>query len=74
VLRGAALARNSVNGERPAARSDYCPDLVERAVFIHDHEIAANGLQFGDELRAPHEIDRLNTPRFGDRDKRPADT
>ena len=34
---GAALARNSVDGERHATVSDGCPDLVERAVFIHDH-------------------------------------
>jgi hypothetical protein len=32
-------------------------DLVERTVFIHDHEITADGLQLGDELRATHEID-----------------
>ncbi len=72
--RGAALACNSVDGERHAAGSDCCPDPVERAVFIYDHEVAANGLQLGDELRATHEIDRLNTPRFGDCDKRPTDT
>src|SRR6266404_4011956 len=71
---GAALARNSVDGKRHATVSDCCPDLVERAVFIHDHEITADGLQFGDELRATHEIDRLNAPRFGDGDERPADT
>src|SRR4030088_1945478 len=68
---GAALARNSVGGERLATVYASCPDIVERAVFIHDHEVAANGLQLGDELRATHEIDRLNTPRFGDCDKRP---
>src|SRR5260221_7048145 len=57
--RGAALACNSVDGERHAAGSDCCPDPVERAVFIYDHEVTANGLQLGDELRATREIDRL---------------
>src|SRR6266481_10161542 len=71
---GAALARYSVDGERHATVSDGCTDFVERAVFIHDHEVAANGLQLGDEPRATHEIDRLDTPRFGDCDKRPTDT
>ena len=52
------------SGTRPG--SDCGPDLVERAVFIHGHEITADGLQLGDELRATHEIDRLNAPRFGD--------
>ena len=60
------------SGTRPG--SDCGPDLVERAVFIHGHEITADGLQLGDELRATHEIDRLNAPRFGDCDKRPANT
>src|SRR5260221_10399935 len=71
---GAALARNSVDGERHATVSDGCPDLVERAVFIHDHEVTADGLQLGNELRAAHEIDRLHGPLLGDGDKRPADT
>src|SRR5712664_4954346 len=71
---GAALARNSVDGERHATVSDCCPDLVERAVFIHDYKITADGLHLGYELRATHEIDRLNAPRFGDCHKRPADT
>ena len=53
----------------PSAR---CPDIVERAVFIHNHEITADGLQLGDELRATHKIDGLNAPRFGNGDKRPA--
>jgi hypothetical protein len=30
-------------GERPAAGSDCCPDLVAYAVSIHDHEITADG-------------------------------
>src|ERR1700759_1087631 len=55
--RGAALAPNSVDGERYATVSDYGPDLVEHAVVIHDHEITADGLQLGDELRATHDID-----------------
>src|SRR6476620_4565258 len=71
---GAALARNSVDGERHATVSDCCPDLAERAVAGQDYEITTNGLQLGDKLRATHEIDRLDTPRFGDADKRPADT
>src|ERR1700733_1682934 len=72
--RGAALARNSVDGERHATVSDCCPNLVERTVFIPDYKIPADGLQLGDELRATHETDRLNPPRVGDCDKRPADT
>src|SRR4029077_18553495 len=48
---------------RHATVSDCCPDLVECAVFIHDHEVTADGLQLGDELRSTHEIDRLDAPR-----------
>src|SRR6266851_1283132 len=57
-----------------ATVSDGCTDFVERAVFIHDHEVTADGLQLGNERRAAHEIDRLHPPRLGDGDKRPADT
>jgi hypothetical protein len=70
----AALARNAVDSELHAAVADRCPDLVERAVFVHNHEIAADGLQLRDEFRATHEIDCLNAARFGNGDERPADT
>ena len=67
----AALARNAVDSELHAAVGDRCPDLVERAVFVHNHEIAADGLQLRDEFRATHEIDCLNTARLVEREMRP---
>src|SRR5689334_6581017 len=69
---GAALARDSVDGERHPTASDCCSDLLERVVFVHDYEVTADGLQLGDELWATYEIDRLDPPRFGDGDKRAA--
>jgi len=58
----AALARNAVDGELYAAVADGCLDLIEHAVFVHDHEIAATGFQVPDEFPAAHEIDGLQVP------------
>jgi hypothetical protein len=65
----AGLARNTVDSELHAAVADRRLDLIERALFVHNHKIAANGLQLRDEFPATYEIDCLNAPRFGNGDE-----
>src|ERR1700683_3882464 len=50
----AALARNAVDGELHAILADGCPDLIDRVVFVHDHEIASDGLR--NEFRPARDI------------------
>jgi hypothetical protein len=45
----AGFACDPVNAERHAGVADRCPNVVERPALIDDHEVAAAGLQLGND-------------------------
>src|SRR5439155_19758783 len=58
----AGFACDPVNAERHAGVADRCPNFVDRPALIDDHEVAPDGLQFGnictlDEIQVIH-VDR----------------
>src|SRR4030081_3777242 len=55
----AGFACDPVNAERHAGVADRCPNFVDRPTLIDDHEVAADGLQLGNELGAADEVDCL---------------
>src|SRR5438128_7969109 len=62
----AGLAGDPVNAEPHADVADRRPYFVERPALIDDHEVAADGLQLGNELGAANEVDGLEASRLGD--------
>src|SRR4029450_7073609 len=65
----AGLSCDPVNAEWHAGIADRCPNLVERPTLIGEHEVAADGLQFGNKLGTANEVDRLEAPRLGNCDE-----
>src|SRR5712664_1179226 len=65
----AGLACDPVNAERHAGVADRCPNSVERTTLIDDHDIAADGLQLGNELGAANDVDCLEAARLGNCDE-----
>src|SRR2546425_988598 len=61
----AGFAGDPINAERHAGVADRCPNFVDRPTLIDDHEVAADGLQLGNELGAANEVDCLEAARPG---------
>src|SRR5438132_856724 len=53
----AGFACDPVNAEWHPRVADRCPNFVERSILIDDHEVAVDGLQFGNKFGAANEVD-----------------